>query len=221
MKDRFRLMEEMDNKQISREIQGEVIDELVYCVEDKRHLSYAGVRYAASLLGGIHVKDVTCSYNEALDQFEATVYAENRNSGITMAGTAEHPTSQVVDSEQVRDMFARRTAVSKAARNALLAVMPVDHIKKVIEELQESTRVLESEAQIPETITPDSVIEYLKEFGAPTEDLEARLHSHRNVVKVRPTRFLGSYSWCAIDRAIMKIPGTSWLKEENRWEVPR
>ena len=75
MKDRFLLMDEADNRQISREIQGEVVSEFVYLVGDNLHLSYAGVRYAASILGGVHVKDVSCLFNEKLDQFEATVYA--------------------------------------------------------------------------------------------------------------------------------------------------
>jgi hypothetical protein len=142
VKDRFRLMEEADDRQISRELQGEVNNEFVYRVGDNVHLSYAGVRYAASILGGIHVKDVNCLFNEKLDQFEATVYAENRRTGITLPGTAEHRSSHLVEGESVRDMFARRTAVSKATRNALLAVMPVEHVKAVIVQLQESTQSL-------------------------------------------------------------------------------
>jgi hypothetical protein len=39
VRDRFRLMEETDNKQSSREIQRELIDEFVYRVGDKLHLS--------------------------------------------------------------------------------------------------------------------------------------------------------------------------------------
>jgi hypothetical protein len=220
LKDRFLLMEEADNRQISRELQGEVIGEFVYMVGDNLHLSYAGVRYAASILGGIHVKKVECLYNEALDQFEAVVYAENRRTGITLPGTAEHSASQLVDGETIRDLFARRTAVSKASRNALLAVMPLEHVKAVIVQLQESTQSLDSEIEIPVVIDSASIMDYLKNLGAPVDALEVTSDPHRNVVKVRPTRFLGSNSWCAIDNAIEKLQG-HWISERIIWEVPR
>lgn len=220
MKDKFRLMDEADNRQISREIQGETVDEFVYSVEGSFRLSYAGVRYAAGLYGGIQVNKVECGYNEKLDQFEATVYAENRRTGITLPGTAEHPASQLVEGEQVRDMFARRTAVSKASRNAIIAVIPVEHVKSVIAQLQESTKSLSCENEVPVLIDSDSVRDYLKKHGAPVDSLKMMMDSHRNVVYVMPTRFLGSFTWSGIDISITKFAGAGWVKKRNRWEVP-
>jgi hypothetical protein len=129
------------------------------------------VRYTASLIGGIHVKDVNCLFNEKLDQFETTIYADNRRTGITLPGTAEHPVSQLVEGEPLRDLFARRIAVSKASRNVLLAVMPVEHVKAVIVQLQKSTQILNS-GKIPLLIDSESIMDYLKDLGAPTDVLE-------------------------------------------------
>jgi hypothetical protein len=220
MRDRFRLMEEADNRQINREIQGELVDEFVYTIEDKLQLSYAGVRYAAGLYGGIQVIKVECIYNASLDLYEATAYAENKRTGITLPGTAEHSVFKMIDGEPVQDMFSRRTAVSKATRNALLAVMPVEHVKAVIVQLQESSEILSSEVMVPVVIDVESVTGYLRDLEAPFEYLEITLDIQRNLVKVRPTLFLGSHTWGSIDRAIKRFAGAGWVKNRNRWEVP-
>jgi len=220
VKDKYHLMEEADNRMIVRELQGEDVGEFVYLVGDKLHLSYAGVRFAAHILGGIHVKDVSCVFNEKLDQFEATVYAENRRSEITLPGTAEQPASRLVEGESVRDMFARRTAVSKASRNALLAVMPVEHVKAVIDQLQEESQTLKMEVKVPVRVDVESITGYLRDLGVPVDALEVMRDPHRNIVNVRPTRFLGSSGWCAINCALEKLPGACWYKEYNWWEVP-
>ena len=212
-------MEEQDNRQISREIHGETVEEFVYTVDDGLRLSYAGVRYAAGLYGGIQVNKVECVYNASLDQFEATVYAENKRTGITLPGTAEHSVFKLIEGEQIRDMFARRTAVSKASRNALLAVMPVEHIKAVIVQLQDSSKGGESVAVVPVVVDVESIKAYLAELGVPVEALEYSLDPNRNVLKVRPTRFLSSIGWCAIDNALEKLSG-AWIKEKDRWEIP-
>ena len=210
---RYHVMEQSDEEQIHRELKGEIIDELVYCVEDKRHLSYAGVRYVAGLYGGLRVKDVTCVYNGDLDQYEATVYVENTRNEVTLPGTAEQCATQVVDGEKVRDVFARRTAVSKATRNALLASLPLDHIKNVLDQLGSQPKVM-----VPRDVSVEHVEKYLDACMISSDCLEIKV-AHQGVT-IRPTRFLGTETWCTIDKALTKIPRAGWSSESDRWVIP-
>ena len=132
---RFKLMEAADNAQIVAEINGEMLKEMVYTVKGKNRLSYAGAKFAAIQLGDIHVRESTVTYNKELDQFEASALAYNANNKLTLPGHAEQPRMMKIwdDKEKTKfhlepDDFARRKAASKSVRNALMAVMPADHI---------------------------------------------------------------------------------------------
>ena len=125
---RFILTEAADNAQILAEINGEMLKAMVYRFKGKDRLSYAGAKFAAIQLGNIHVKDSTVTYNKDLDQFEASALALNENINLTLPGYAEQPRLMKAKGELVIDEFARRKAASKAVRNALMAVMPADHI---------------------------------------------------------------------------------------------
>ncbi len=124
----FVLMEAADNAQIVAEINGEMLGDMVYTVKGKSRLSYAGAKFAAIKLGNIHVRDSEVSFNVDLDQWEASALAYNGEMNITLPGYAEQPRLRKEKGEMVPNEFARRTAVSKAVRNALMAVMPADHI---------------------------------------------------------------------------------------------
>ena len=125
---RFKLMEAADNAQILAEINDEMLKDMVYSVKGKSKLSYAGAKFAAIKLGNIHVRESDVRFNESLDQWEASALAYNGNMNITLPGYAEQPRLMKVNEELVPDEFARRKAASKAVRNALMAVMPADHI---------------------------------------------------------------------------------------------
>lgn len=132
---RFMLMEAADNAQIVAEINGEMLKAMVYQYKGKNRLSYAGAKFAAIQLGNIHVKESSVSYNKELDQFEASALVFNGNVNLTLPGYAEQPrfmkvwdNKEKTESHLELDEFARRKAASKAVRNALMAVMPADHI---------------------------------------------------------------------------------------------
>ena len=132
---RFMLMEAADNAQIVAEINGEMLKDMVYQYKGKNRLSYAGAKFAAIQLGNIHVKESSVNYNKDLDQFEASALVHNENVNLTLPGYAEQPrfmkvwdNKEKTESHLELDEFARRKAASKAVRNALMAVMPADHI---------------------------------------------------------------------------------------------
>jgi len=125
---RFKLMEAADNAQILAEINGTMLKDMVYSVKGKTKLSYAGAKFAAIKLGDIHIRNSEVSFNKDLDQWEASALAYNGNMNITLPGYAEQPRLMNVQEELIPDEFARRKAASKAIRNALMAVMPADHI---------------------------------------------------------------------------------------------
>lgn len=132
---RFMLMEAADNAQILAEINGQMLKAMVYRYKGKDRLSYAGAKFAAIKLENIHVKESTVTYNKDLDQFEASALALNENINLTLPGFAEQPrlmkvwdNKQRTESHLEVDEFARRKAAGKAVRNALMAVMPADHI---------------------------------------------------------------------------------------------
>lgn len=132
---RFMLMEAADNAQILAELDGQMLKAMVYRVKGKDRLSYAGAKFAAIKLENIHVKETIITYNKELDQFEASALALNENINITLPGFAEQPRlMKVWDNKQKNeshlevDEFARRKAAGKAVRNALMAVMPANHI---------------------------------------------------------------------------------------------
>ncbi len=108
---------------------------MVYQFKGKNRLSYAGAKFAAIQLGNIHVKESSVNYNKDLDQFEASALAYNGNINLTLPGYAEQTRLMKIwdnkeknESHLELDEFARRKAASKAVRNALMAVMPADHI---------------------------------------------------------------------------------------------
>lgn len=132
---RFMLMEAADNAQIVAEINGEMLKDMVYQYKGKNRLSYAGAKFAAIQLGNIHVKESSVTYNKDLDQFEASALVHNENVNLPLPGYAEQPRfMKVWDNKEKTEShlelgeFARRKAASKAVRNALMAVMPADHI---------------------------------------------------------------------------------------------
>ena len=199
----FKLMEAADNLQIIAEINGEMAKAMVYRVKGKDKLSYFGAKFAAQKLGGIHVKDhPVITFNEPLDQFEATALAFNEESNITLPGFAEQPRlMKVWDNEEKTefhlelDEFARRKAGAKAVRNALMSVMPADHIAAYMRAMieQGKTRVIinkpkkvEAKAVVKPTDLPQvhvrlgpltlNVIE--NEFRALTYSHEIREYDH-------------------------------------------
>jgi len=215
---RFQAMETADDAQIVSELQGEGLGALVYEVEGRPWLSYAGVRYAASRVGGLHITEVGCVYNAALDQYEATVLAVNEASNVTLPGSAEQP--HKLDSGSV-DVFARRKAISKATRNALLALMPEDHIQTVIREVQHkdcAQELAEPEpVETPSIVDSESVKDYLGKHGFPVDSLVVSEKESKIVIK--STRFLSSSDWCGIDHALRTISDSSWIRGGNRWEI--
>lgn len=219
---RFKVYEAEDEAQIVKEIHGERIDNLVYTVEGRPVLSYAGVRFAASKLGGLHVKSVSCEYNEGLDQFEATVLALNERANISLPGSAEQPAHSLVDDISVVDVFARRKAVSKATRNVLLALMPQSHISKVLQEVlrKEATHVYEASEDSPlGVVAVPSVKSRLVKLGLPVDLLMISLDHERNMVIVMPTTFLDSADWENIDSALGSCCDSVWIRSGNRWEI--
>ena len=219
---RFKVYEAEDEAQIVREIHGETVDALVYTVEGRPVLSYAGVRFAASKLGGLHVKSVSSEYNEVLDQFEATVLAFNERVNISLPGSAEQPAHHLVDTKSVRDVFARRKAVSKATRNVLLALMPQSHILRILQEVQrkEAKQVSEDSEESPLMVVDvPSVKDRLLKLGCPVDLLMISLDYERNRVIVMPTTFLDSADWGKIDYALRGCGDSVWIRGGNRWEL--
>ena len=218
---RFQVFESEDEAQIVKEIHGESLDALVYWIEGRPVLSYAGVRFAASKLGGLHVKSVSCEYNESLDQFEATVLAVNELVNISLPGSAEQPAHILVDEKSVRDVFARRKAVSKATRNVLLALMPPEHISKVLQEVQRRSKHVfeESEELFLKVVDVESVKGRLLKLGCPVDVLMISLDHERNRIIVMPTAFLDTADWGNIDSALGGCSESVWIRGGNRWEL--
>ena len=172
----FKLMEAADNAQIVAEINGEMLKEMVYTVKGKSRLSYAGAKFAAIKLGNIHVRESTVTYNKELDQFEASALAYNGNNNLTLPGHAEqNRLMQVWDNKEKTeshlepDEFARRKAASKSVRNALMAVMPADHIAAYLKAMigQGKARVIINK---PKTVEAEVVVK-------PPEPSQVRVRS--------------------------------------------
>lgn len=143
-------MDTRDQQQIIASFAGEVIDELMYTVNGKDGISYAGINFITFFMGDIEVEPwVQFERVQIADRWfwSATVRARNTRYGLASLGTAEVPEFMEVHDKDPKgkwvkaqdgswkmhlelDVFCRRKALSMAQRNAKRAVTPEPILKK-------------------------------------------------------------------------------------------
>ena len=215
----FKLMEAADNAQIVAEINGAMLKAMVYTVKGKDRLSYAGAKFAAIKLGDIHVRESSVTYNRDLDQFEASALAFNGNNNLTLPGYAEQPRLMKSGEELVLDEFARRKAASKAVRNALMAVMPADHIAAYMKAMldQGKGQSLGANAKQVDSVVISrydvtAVSEWLYEKGVPHNLIKVERDEDKVVVRNTDSK---SYD---LLNPILREEGFQWVGGGKRWE---
>ena len=184
--DEFRAMDVLDEAQILDELQGRPSTVMVYSfgtgTERKTGLSYAGVaecvrtmnvrgytriRVAPAPPPIIEEVQETNDKGELVTFIQATVYAEDLQSGGGQWGTARQAKFQTyrqANRTPTLDPFAQTKALSKAQRNAMLPLVPVAFRETLIAQmLGDEARVkqikagagAEQEAQLPPPVDDD------------------------------------------------------------------
>jgi len=132
----FEEFERRDEEQILAEIQGRVIEEMVYSFRSGGRtvtgLSWVGVKEIARRYGQVDVDLV--EIRDTPEAWVAVVKARDRERGTGILGVSTQ--AKVMDTREGPrpDPFALQKAMSKAQRNAIRALIPETFIKTVVQE---------------------------------------------------------------------------------------
>jgi len=133
--DVFKDFEHRDEKQIEKELLGEVIEEYVYSfgsgAQEVHGLSWKGVKEVARQMGNIKLKDLRLIEKD--DSWIAQCKATDYTNRFEVYGAAQQlKNMQLKTGEERPDPFALPKVVSKAQRNALRSIIPETIVKKVL-----------------------------------------------------------------------------------------
>jgi len=132
----FMELERRDEEQILAEIQGQVIEEMVYSFPSGGRtvtgLSWVGIKEIARRYGKIDVDPVRLE--DTGDAWIVVVKARDLERGTGILGVSTQPKSMKARGETVEDPFALQKATSKAQRNAIRSLIPETFLKAVITE---------------------------------------------------------------------------------------
>ena len=152
--DLFLTMEDEDEKQIMKQLEGQIVTDLFYEVDGKRGLSIAGVNLMAMKIGGIRVVPGSDRlwYDSDTGEYVATVVAENVATNTSSLGSSVQPKNMKRrDGSEVYDHFARVKALSKAERNAKRKVIPEPLCVAYLEFFVGLSRGVKGKAPPPQT----------------------------------------------------------------------
>ena len=123
----FQTMERRDENQILAEMQGELVEELVYDIQIQgrrvTNLSYAGVKEATRRRGNIEILEVRTE--ESDNEIRALVRVRDHDNRIDVLGASAAEKSKP---------FAYTLAVNKAERNAFAKLIPAKGYAVLIDE---------------------------------------------------------------------------------------
>ena len=130
-------LEKRDEAQILAEIQGNVIDEMVYSFKvgsrEVTGISWVGIKELARMYGKIDVDLVQLT--ETDEQFIVIVKARDIERGNSMLGTSTQAKVMKTGKGDQMDPFALPKAMSKAQRNAIRSLIPETFMKEVFKQL--------------------------------------------------------------------------------------
>jgi len=227
----FLELEKRDEAQILAEIQGAVIEEMVYSFKSGGRtitgLSWVGVKEIARQYGHIDVELV--DQQETPDAWIVTVKARDTENDTGILGVSIQPKMmQRRDGSPQPDPFALQKATSKAQRNAIRALIPEAFIKKVIEGWyqkkigQNTPRRVEAkprrvEARQRPRDTKNMIARDLEAEGLDVMqlDITESLNKDKLIVKPKPT--VAGEDWALFNQVFTKYG--KWLPDKQAWEV--
>ena len=135
IKNKFEVMDSLDEDQIIDEMKGKMIEEYVYQFMQGGVLvtgiAYAGIKHITSRRGGYEDIEFKVAWNEEFQEFEAWIKIRDNTNGNTAIGLA-YQSKDVYSKKQNRlipNKFAKLMAYSKARRNGLRTLMDEAPIK--------------------------------------------------------------------------------------------
>jgi len=169
----FLLMELEDEKQIIAEYEGRVIKDFVYTTSDgKKGISYNGIKWIAQKLGYIKIlpDSINLWFDERTERYGASVVAHNEKAHLQLPGMAyQEEMTRKKDGSLQLNPFAQRTALSKATRNAIRAVIPEPVLLKMMEDFLAKGKT-STGASKPYPSMPRKVVK--NEFNTPIHDTD-------------------------------------------------
>jgi len=134
----FMELEKRDEAQILAEIQGNVIDEMIYSFKSGSRtvtgISWVGIKELARMYGKIDVELV--KLEETDTHYIVIVKARDIERGNSMLGTSTQAKIMKTRDGETPDPFAVQKAMSKAQRNAIRSLIPETYMKEVFRELK-------------------------------------------------------------------------------------
>jgi hypothetical protein len=232
-------MDRADEAQILDEIQGRALGAMLYSFEQAGStltgLSYAGVLECVRtvnargfgkirIVPGTLIEEVVEEDGEV--QYRATVYAEDEMTGGGQYGTAMMPRLMKARGKLVVDKFARTKALSKAQRNALDTLIPME-LRKTLEAqfLKDPKRVQriasaaeQKLAELPPPDTSDEALALVEKAREVYREVQA-LGDGRGRMVVTPGRF-HAYLTQAQHSAERLQEFVAYLEEQRDVHVP-
>ncbi len=155
----FTDLDRLDDDQIVAELKGGVIEEYVYQFpvggQQIVGLSWVGAREAARHYRGIHAGEPKIAQDD--ESFTIMVQMTDTMRDLSLWGAATVPKKMKTKNGEVVDGFAFNKALSKAQRNALVAVLPTAVIVKTIQaflDAKKGVRQVSKPAAVPPEEAP-------------------------------------------------------------------
>jgi len=232
----YEIMEARDEAQILAEIQGQILEEMVYSFRvggrEVTGISWVGIKEIARRYGKIDVDLIQLL--DSPEVYTIIVKAKDIEKGNGMLGVStQAKVMQLKNKETQIDQFALQKALSKAQRNAIRALIPETFFKTIFSELSggkkpEPRKQVDAEASPVASPKPkwdpdeQTVITTLEVHGLPVKDLSISKYgigTKNVVVRVEPQEGFPQEMFKEYDK-VLKLVHAKWLALENRWEVP-
>ena len=227
----YEIMEARDEAQILAEIQGQILEEMVYSFRvggrEVTGISWVGIKEIARRYGKIDVDLIQLL--DSPEGYTVIVKAKDIEKGNGMLGVStQAKIMQLKNKETQIDQFALQKALSKAQRNAIRALIPEAFFKTIFSELSgglkaEPRKQVEAKASPIASPKPkwdpdeQTVKTTLEVHGLHDKDLA--IIKYGKVVRVEPREGFPQEVFKEYD-AVMKLMKGKWLGLENRWEIP-
>ena len=228
----FREMEARDEAQILAELQGELVEEMIYQFPNREGrtvtgISWMGIKEIARRYGKIDVNLV--QIEDLGDAIMIVVKAIDIEKGTGLLGTStQSKMMKKRDSSEEPDPFYVQKAMSKAQRNAIRSIIPETYFKAVFAELAKDhpststgRKYVDSTQSEPSIlITSASGMEaYLRDNDCDPGLVE--IVDEIGVLVMTPVQYLET-EWTPINRLVQRAGG-SWIKvkgAKNYWRIP-
>jgi hypothetical protein len=135
----YTLMEKRDEDQITRQLQGELVQDYFYSFKigarEVVGLSWVGVKECARRMG--HIKLDLISITEKEDEYQVVVKATDTLNSLEALGVSTQAKFLKPD---VKDSFSLQKATSKATRNAIRNLLPEKTIATMLKRFREGVK---------------------------------------------------------------------------------